>query len=196
MATLMSSAIGFVGVRSMNDFTTTLSCRSRAAPCLAALRLSSWRTAIRPWTSRRRSWRTCGTGPVPPEGARLMRCRRTRHAGLSRWTIWAARRKRSRTGWWPAAMSGPTRPAATSRTTSRRTGTGRRGFSFAIATAYRAGSRRGNPRNYEGFRLSEPTGATGLEPATPGFGDRCSTKLSYAPGHSDCRRGLPGIRCP
>jgi RNA polymerase sigma-70 factor, ECF subfamily len=28
---------------------------------------------------------------------------------------------------------------------------------------------------------SSPTGATGLEPATPGFGDRCSAKLSYAP---------------
>jgi hypothetical protein len=32
-----------------------------------------------------------------------------------------------------------------------------------------------------------PTGATGLEPATPGFGDRCSTKLSYAPGRLQCR---------
>jgi hypothetical protein len=27
----------------------------------------------------------------------------------------------------------------------------------------------------------EKAGAAGLEPATPGFGDRCSTKLSYAP---------------
>src|ERR671925_792001 len=41
-----------------------------------------------------------------------------------------------------------------------------------------------------------PTGATGLEPATPGFGDRCSTKLSYAPGSSlDCRRAVLGITC-
>jgi hypothetical protein len=31
------------------------------------------------------------------------------------------------------------------------------------------------------LRGSRPTGATGLEPATPGFGDRCSAKLSYAP---------------
>jgi len=38
-----------------------------------------------------------------------------------------------------------------------------------------------------------PTGATGLEPATPGFGDRCSTKLSYAPRRFDCRDTLSRV---
>jgi hypothetical protein len=42
-------------------------------------------------------------------------------------------------------------------------------------------------------RAFRPTGATGLEPATPGFGDRCSTRLSYAPGLTlDCRYVLSG----
>src|SRR6476619_4465310 len=34
-------------------------------------------------------------------------------------------------------------------------------------------------------------GATGLEPATAGFGDQCSTKLSYTPTDTLCLLRLP-----
>ena len=34
---------------------------------------------------------------------------------------------------------------------------------------------RRNPASHAGLRLFHPAGAAGLEPATPGFGDRCST---------------------
>ena len=33
----------------------------------------------------------------------------------------------------------------------------------------------------EGRLLKKVAGVAGLEPATPGFGDRCSSQLSYTP---------------
>ena len=38
-----------------------------------------------------------------------------------------------------------------------------------------------NVSNFWGFTKGRLAGAAGLEPATGGFGDRCSTKLSYTP---------------
>ena len=38
----------------------------------------------------------------------------------------------------------------------------------------------GDPRGLRCFK-GKLAGAAGLEPATGGFGDRCSTKLSYTP---------------
>ena len=64
---------------------------------------------------------------------------------------------------------------------------GRRAFAARAATRATVAARVACVVN--GIRDEQPVcpaGATGLEPATPGFGDRCSTKLSYAPGHPDC----------
>lgn len=47
-----------------------------------------------------------------------------------------------------------------------------------------------NPASCLGFRPFRATGATGLEPATPGFGDRCATSCATPLGcETECSRG-------
>jgi hypothetical protein len=52
--------------------------------------------------------------------------------------------------------------------------------------------RTAKPPHSRGFLLQDSTGATGLEPATPGFGDRCATNCATPLGcAADCIRLLP-----
>ncbi len=48
------------------------------------------------------------------------------------------------------------------------------------------------PRRYE----TGLAGVAGLEPATPGFGDRCSSQLSYTPTKVYSDRALGGVGRP
>jgi hypothetical protein len=47
--------------------------------------------------------------------------------------------------------------------------------------AHRRTARSGPPRNHETRSMTWLAGVEGLEPPTPGFGDRCSSQLSYTP---------------
>ena len=63
--------------------------------------------------------------------------------------------------------------------------------SAASAQTGEMGSRRRRPAWLSGFPGNEATGATGLEPATPGFGDRCATNCATPLGcGADCIGGV------
>ena len=64
-----------------------------------------------------------------------------------------------------------------------------RRFSPILSGDREVSQERAKPPQDEGFRSTAPTGATGLEPATPGFGDRCATNCATPLGCArDCIR--------
>ena len=52
------------------------------------------------------------------------------------------------------------------------------------------------PEDVEKQKLGDRlAGVEGLEPPTPGFGDRCSSQLSYTPSRADrCMKARPNAR--